>query len=305
MEFTLVGVLTLMGPVFFLFVFLEFMYFKKRDRVNEMYSLQDSLTSAELTVMYQVGEVIAGLILTRLYFLVYDIRLFTIPSTLGGFFLLFILQDLLYYWFHRSSHLVRVMWASHVAHHSSQYMNFTVAFRQSLTYNLSGMFLFWLPLPLLGFEPKAVLIMVGLSLSYQFFIHTEVVTKMGVLEWILNTPAHHRVHHNRDPKLMNSNYGGILILWDRMFGTFVEEAPEMVHDYGIPTLIPSTDPLIITFYEWFRMLRDVLRAGSLQERLDHFLGEPDWQYQAPAIPGLPQPRIISVAALGTTSPSVG
>jgi sterol desaturase/sphingolipid hydroxylase (fatty acid hydroxylase superfamily) len=148
---------------------------------------------------------------------------------------------------------VRWLWASHVAHHSSRLMNFSTAFRQSLTYPISGMWLFWLPLVLLGFEVQLVLAVVAINLAFQFFVHTQSGKHWGILGWVLNTPAWHRVHHACNPQYIDRNYAGVLVIWDRLFGTFVPE--EEVCRYGITDDFQSNNPITITFYEWRKILK--------------------------------------------------
>jgi len=167
------------------------------------------------------------------------------------------------------------MWASHVTHHSSERLNLSTAFRQSLTYPISGMWLFWLPLAWLGFEPKAIIAVVAINLAFQFFVHTEAVKKLGWLEYVFNTPSHHRVHHARNPKYIDRNYAGVLIIWDKLFGTFVEEDPAERCDYGIVRQIHSHNPIVLTFHEWIAMFRDAARAGSMTQRLTQLFGPPE------------------------------
>ncbi|WP_308447582.1 sterol desaturase family protein [Chitinimonas viridis] len=180
------------------------------------------------------------------------------------------LQDFLYYFFHRASHRVRWLWASHVAHHSSERLNLSTAFRQSLTYPISGMWLFWLPMAWLGYSPDLVILVVGLNLAYQFFVHTEAIGRLGWLEQVFNTPSNHRVHHARNPQYIDRNYAGVLVIWDRLFGSYVpeDEAPR----YGIVRQIQSHNPLRLTFHEWGDMFRDAWRTRDHR----HFWKPPEW-----------------------------
>lgn len=277
-RFALVSSLGIWGPLFLLALALEYFYFKRKGMHRQVFSFEDGRISIALTLMYQFGEVLFGFLLAPVYLFLFENRLFSIPINWWGLLLLFVAQDFCYYWFHRFSHELKLMWASHNTHHSSTFMNFTVAFRQSLTYNLSGMFVFWLPLPLIGFDPVAVLWMVGLSLSYQFFVHTEAIGKLGPLEFFLNTPSHHRVHHNRDPDRMNSNFGGILILWDRLFGTFVEETAIMVHEYGTPALVKSKHPWEITVLGWREIFQENKTRKGFFKKLSNFISRPEHHY---------------------------
>ncbi|MFO0635542.1 MAG: sterol desaturase family protein [Nannocystaceae bacterium] len=185
-------------------------------------------------------------------------RVLELPRTWWVFALLVVAHDLCYYAFHRTSHRVRVFWAAHVAHHSSAHYNFTTALRRSWTTPWTGM-PFWWPLPLLGFDPLWILAAHSLSLAYQFLLHTEFVGQLGPLEWILNTPSHHRVHHGCEPDHVDKNFGGIFIVWDRLLGTF---APERARPrYGLVHPLASHRPWVIAFHEWVALLRACARPG--------------------------------------------
>ena len=184
--------------------------------------------------------------------------------TLGNFVLLFLVDDFCFYVFHRFSHRVPFFWAMHEAHHSSKFFNITVAGREPWTALLS--FLFWIPVVAIGFDPSFVVIQHWLSLTYQQLIHTAVVGRMGFLESFLNTPSHHRVHHGTQAKYLNRNFGGTLIVWDKLFGTFQPE--EEKPDYGVQPPLESHSPLAISFNGFARLLgksrgRAKLDADSL------------------------------------------
>lgn len=189
---------------------------------------------------------------------------------------LFVLEDLCYYWFHRSHHEVRLLWAAHVNHHTSRYFNLSTALRQPWFTPITGP-IFWLPLALLGFSPPQILTAQAISLIYQFWIHTETVARLPrPLEWLLNTPSHHRVHHGKNVDYLDRNHGGVLIVWDRLFGTF---APEDEHDpvrYGITHDIETFNPLRIAVHEIAAMARDVRRSRSLTSALGYLLAAPGW-----------------------------
>jgi len=191
--------------------------------------------------------------------------------------LCFLAEDLAYYWFHRVSHERRWFWASHVVHHSSQRYNLSTALRQTWTGKLTLGFVFWLPLPLLGFPPEMVLFFTATSLLYQFWIHTEAIDRLPrPLELVLNTPSHHRVHHAVNPRYLDANYAGVLIVWDRLFGTFVEERRDERPRYGIVKNIGTYNPLRIAFHEWAAIARDVRAARSAREAWGYLFGPPGW-----------------------------
>ncbi len=268
--------LLIMGPVFLVFIIWEFRYLQQQGKAN-IYAWDDTLTNVGLALTHQFMDVIAWLGLIQIYYLVYEYRIFTIETTFWGVIALIIGQDFLYYWFHRASHRIRWLWAAHVVHHSSERFNLSTALRQSITYEFAGMWIFWLPLAWLGFEPNLVVFIVGVNLGYQFFVHTSTVGKLGWLETIFNTPMVHRVHHARNPEYIDRNYAGVLVIWDRMFGTYVEEKIDVPCDYGITKQIHSNNIITINFNEWSELLKDVMRPGSVSQRLKHLWSPPEWQ----------------------------
>lgn len=263
-----------MGPIFLAFIAWEAWYWRNK---RAAYSLRDTLSNAALAASHQVADGIAWAMVIGLFFWLYQFRLFEIPLTWWSLLLLFIGQDFLYYWFHRASHRIRWLWAAHVVHHSSERLNLSTAFRQSVMYPISGMWVFWLPLAMLGFHPKHVVLVVAINLSFQFFIHTEVVRRLGPLERVLNTPSHHRAHHARNPEYIDRNFGGVLIIWDKLFGTFTPEDDNNPPDYGIHRQIYTNNVLTMIFHEWRDMLHDALQPGPLWLRLKHLWAPPEWQ----------------------------
>ncbi|MFO0617271.1 MAG: sterol desaturase family protein [Polyangiaceae bacterium] len=182
--------------------------------------------------------------------------------------------DFMYYWHHRIEHEVRLFWANHVNHHSSQFFNFSTALRQPWTPVLG--IVLYPPLALLGVRPWMILVSGGINLIYQFWIHTEAVGKLPKpIEWVFNTPSHHRVHHGKNPQYLDKNYGGILILWDRLFRSFEEENERVV--YGLTKDINTYNPLRIAFHEYAAVARDVRRARTLGERFARVFRGPGWR----------------------------
>ena len=208
------------------------------------------------------------------FFAAYEHRIFDLGTGAAAWLLLFFAEDLCYYWFHRVHHEVRFFWAAHVNHHSSRHYNLSTALRQSWTTPLTGP-IFWVPLALLGFHPFMILTAQAVSLIYQFWIHTELIGRLGPLEWVLNTPSHHRVHHGSNVEYLDRNYGGILIVWDRLFGSFEPERAAV--DYGLTKNIRSFDPVPDRVP---RVARDVPRrlacalAGAT--RIGYLLRPPGW-----------------------------
>jgi sterol desaturase/sphingolipid hydroxylase (fatty acid hydroxylase superfamily) len=241
---------------------------------RSLYSWRDTLANASMWL----GHLSVNLVWAHVVFFVYTLAYNHAPLHLsvGGWHvgwalwwewpLLLVLEDFCFYAFHRASHEFRLLWASHVNHHSSERYNLSVAFRQTWTPFFA--LLFWLPLPLLGFDPLMVLTMQALSLFYQSTLHTQLVPALGPLGWVLNTPRHHSVHHGSNPQYCNKNMGGVLIVWDRLFGTFAQEDEPVVYGIG-EEHATGHNPLWIAFHEWVALARDVAKSGSLREALKH------------------------------------
>ncbi|MFM2663709.1 sterol desaturase family protein [Vibrio mediterranei] len=267
--------LIVLAPLFVIMMVLEYWLGQRGNRLpsSAQYSLKELACNFSLAGLHQLTDLVAGLFIAKLYLLVFGWKLFDIKMSLSMFLALMVLQDFFYYWFHRASHRIRWMWAAHVVHHSSENMNFSTAFRQSLMYPLAGMWLFWMPLVIIGFDPKWVVFVVLLNLGLQFFVHTQWIRRLGPLEWVINTPSHHRVHHGVNAQYIDKNYAGILIIWDRMFGTFEPEV-EAVR-YGISKPVNSFNPITVTFAEWKDMLNDLLRKDlTLRAKIKVILSPP-------------------------------
>lgn len=265
-------ILILLSPVFFLFIGYE--WYQSARRKLAIYQWRDSLANMILAAMHQAGDALSLLLLLPLFYWLHQYAWLDLPFTALNLLLLFVLQDFLYYWFHRASHRVRWLWASHVAHHSSRLMNFSTAFRQSLTYPLSGMWLFWVPLVLLGFDPKLVLAVVAINLGFQFFVHTRWGKHWGWLGYVLNTPAWHRVHHACNDVYIDKNFAGVLVIWDRVFGSFEPEHDAIPCRFGITEDFESVNPLTITFHEWRRMLTAARDASGVRAKIQVLFGPP-------------------------------
>ena len=246
-----------LAPLFLLSIALEIVYWWRKGVAK--YQWIDSVSNVCLALMHQASDFVFSLLFVKTaYVYTWEHGLKWFPHAWWSVLALFLLQDFLYYFFHRAHHRIRWMWCSHVVHHSSQRLNLSTALRQSVTYPLSFMWAFWLPLAWLGFGPDWVILMVGISLAFQFFVHTEIIGKLGPLEWVFNTPSHHRVHHGKNPEYIDRNYGGILIIWDRLFGTFAEE--QATPEYGIVRQVHGHNPFYLSFHEWIAMGRDVWRT---------------------------------------------
>ncbi len=242
------------------------------------YETRDTATS----LLMGAGNVVAGLALGFVAYgfftFLWQFRLFDLGTSLAVIALCFVLDDLRYYWVHRFGHRVRWVWASHVNHHSSQHYNLSTALRQTWTATFTLMMVLRAPLILLGFSPEMVLFVGGINLVYQFWIHTEAIDKMPRwFEAVMNTPSHHRVHHGRNPKYLDTNYAGVFIVWDKMFGSFQPE--EETPDYGLVQNLGTFNPLRVAFHEWIGMLKDIFAPGlSLRQRFAYALKPPGWSH---------------------------
>jgi sterol desaturase/sphingolipid hydroxylase (fatty acid hydroxylase superfamily) len=202
-------------------------------------------------------------------------RLFTVPmDSVPAWLGLYLLVEFAYYWHHRPTHRVRWFWATHSVHHSSNQMMLASAIRLGWTGRLGGAIAFFTPLVWIGFPPQAVFGLLAAGLFYQFWIHADWLPSLGPLEWVLNTPTHHRVHHASNPEYLDCNYGSSLIVFDRLFGTFVALRPDIEIRYGLTTPVLSNNPLRIAFNEWIAMGRAVLAARGAHERLRVLFGPP-------------------------------
>ena len=268
---------TLAVPFFVLAVVLEIIL-GRFGKAKAVYEPKDAATS----LLMGFGSTIAGLFTAGLIFTtslwVYQHRLFDIPMTaIWAWVLIFFLEDLTYYWFLRLAHERRFWWASHVNHHSSQHYNLTTALRQTWTGGVAGTWLLWLPLSFIGFPPAMVAIQKGFSLVYQFWIHTEVIKRMPRwFEAVFNTPSHHRVHHARNARYLDANYAGVLIIWDRLFGTFTPETDEEPPRYGLVRNLGGFNLFHVAFHEWIGIGKDLLKARSLREVTGYLFGPPGW-----------------------------
>ena len=195
-------------------------------------------------------------------------------STPGAFALLFVGQEFLYYWYHRAAHRVRWFWATHAVHHSPNELTLAAALRLGWTGKLSGSAIFFAPLVWLGFPPVAVLATLGANLLYQFWLHAPWMPRLGPLEWVLNTPTHHKVHHASNPEYLDCNYGGVLIVFDRLFGTFIDLRDDVLPRYGLTTPLVTHNPIRIALHGWFALARDLQAASGLRAKARVLFGPP-------------------------------
>jgi alkylglycerol monooxygenase len=281
-----VSVLHAAVPLFFGLMGLEWLAARRRGR--RVYDLRDSVMDLGCGILSQICGVYLAILSLGAYRLVArtaaerDLSLipawpeggpFASPEAALGWVTVFLLVDLGQYWMHRASHRVSLLWACHLVHHSSEELNYAVALRNS---SLHGLFLWVVPLPLaLAGVPWQVFgVSYGLNVAWQFWLHTRMVGRLGPLERVLNTPSHHRVHHGRDPEYVDRNFGGVLIVWDRLFGTFAEERQEPA--YGISPRMPGSDPVWANLWGFVAIAHGMRLARSWRDKLAAVLGAPRW-----------------------------
>lgn len=261
-------------PIFMVLIAIEALIAYKQHK--DLYVGKDFLASISMGI----GSAFIGAGMKTLAFIVYSFlyqfRLFDLGTQWWVWVLLFFADDFTFYWHHRLSHEVRVLWAAHINHHSSVKMNLGTALRQSWA-ELLYKYVWWMWLPLVGFAPIMIFIMQTISLVYQFFQHTELVRKLPKpIEFIFNTPSHHRVHHGSNIKYLDQNHAGVLIIWDRMFNTFQKEEEKVV--YGITTNIHTYNPFKIATHEFVALFHDVKNAPGLANKLKYIFYAPGWSH---------------------------
>ena len=259
-------------PMYFTLMAIELVYESITNRHS--YRLNDAVTNISTGALSQLTGTFMKIFKIGIYTIIYEqFAFYHIPATWGSFFVLFILYDLAYYWEHRLAHEVSLFWGGHVVHHQSEEYNLSVALRQTSTGFIWG-FPFFLPMAFMGFDPMQLVVVGGLNLLYQFWIHTEHINKMGWFEYAFNTPSHHRVHHGRDPKYIDKNYAGVFIIWDRMFGTFKEE--EERPNYGITKPLKSWNPVYANFAHYIDLWGHLKQARSVKDGLQILFRPPGW-----------------------------
>lgn len=247
--------------VFLSMILVEIFLSKRHGRAN--YSWQESLSSLAIAIGHHISLYLSFSISSSILYFAWEHRLTTIPmQQWWSIPLLFFGLEFCYYWYHRAAHKIRWLWATHAVHHTSQHYNLSAAYRLGWTNWLSGNILFFMPLSWLGFSPIAIVTGLMLNLTYQFWLHTELIPKLGIFEWIFNTPSHHRVHHACNSEYLDRNFGGVLIIFDRLFGTLAIEKSEHSITYGLTHALNSHNPINIALYEWWRLLKDLSTAKS-------------------------------------------
>jgi sterol desaturase/sphingolipid hydroxylase (fatty acid hydroxylase superfamily) len=265
--------LTLAVPFFILFVVLEAVSFAVfADDDLRGYDGRDTVTSVISGMVALLFNTVARGVALLGYAVLYELTPLRLdPSSPWTWVGVLLAVDLLWYGYHRTAHRVRLVWAAHQAHHNSEYFNFSTAARQK--WNPWFEMLFWVPLPLLGVPPWMIFTAFSFNLVFQFFVHTERIGRLPApIEFVFNTPSHHRVHHASDPEYLDRNYGGVLIVWDRLFGTYAEETHRP--RYGLTTPPPTQNVAGLQYHEFAAIWRDVRAATTWRERLAHVFAPP-------------------------------
>src|SRR5688572_3789074 len=258
-------------PIFALLIAAETWYARRRDPLA--YEAKDSWNNILIGFVSVGFGALFGIFIGAIYAFAYSLAPYKFPADAWWTWaILFFVDDFAYYWFHRFSHESRLFWNFHVVHHSSQFYNLSVAVRQSWFGGLVH-WLFYAPIMLLGFAPWMFAVMHGFNLIYQFWIHTRFITSLGPLEYVLNTPSHHRVHHGVNNPYLDKNYAGVLIIWDRLFGTFVDETEEP--RYGIIKPLQSFNPLWANVHGWVEMWQAVRERRTVAAKLRCIFGSPN------------------------------
>jgi sterol desaturase/sphingolipid hydroxylase (fatty acid hydroxylase superfamily) len=268
-------------PLFFVAILIEALL--SRQRHLDLYQLPDFLVSMAMLVISVVIDLLPKLLAFIAFVYLHELSPLkdVVEQQWWAWLLLFFLDDFIYYWFHRANHEVRFFWAGHVPHHSSVKLNLGTALRQGIG-ERTHKYLFWLPLPLLGFDALMIVTVISLNLFYQFWVHTELVRKLPAwIEWLFNTPSHHRVHHGSNVRYLDCNHGGVLIIWDRLFGTFAEEQDSEPVRYGLTQNLETYNPAKVAFGEYANLFADVIRAKRLTDKIRYLVLAPGWSHDGP------------------------
>lgn len=271
-------------PLYLIIIGVELLLSNYRPR--KLYNWKDTAANVYLMLANSLIELLIRGFYVGLLLYIYQHRFFQFSHPVVYWVMLFILEDFVYYWLHRFDHEVRFFWAVHVTHHSSEHMNFTVGFRSSVFQPLYRFFYF-IPLAWVGFQPLDILFVFSATQIWGIFVHTELIHKMGWLEYILVTPSHHRVHHASNVKYLDKNMGMFLIVWDKLFGTFQPELPEAVYQpikYGLTKPLEKESPSTIIFHEWDSIRKDISRDDlDWKEKFNYIFGPPGWSHDGSSL----------------------
>ena len=264
-------------PGFLLLIAAEILYMRKEHH-HSTEKKNEILASIGIGLGATIVSFFTNGLIVFIYSIIYQYHIFNLSVSYWWVWIIcFLGDDLSWYWFHRLSHQIRFLWASHAVHHSPETFCLSGGMRVPWTSNFTGNFLFWAWMPLIGIEPGMVMLMKSIEVIYQFWLHTEAINKMPKwFETVFNTPSHHRVHHGSNIEYLDKNHGGYLIIWDKIFGTYQEEI--FKPKYGLTEDIKSFNPVVIAFHEWKNILRDLKRSKKIKDRLSYFFKAPGWSH---------------------------
>jgi sterol desaturase/sphingolipid hydroxylase (fatty acid hydroxylase superfamily) len=266
-------------PIYVIIIGLEIALTHLQHR--KTYTLKDTAANVYLMLLNGGLDLVFRIFTLTVFQYFFSRSIFEWNNPIFYWLSLLVIEDMLYYWLHRFDHEIRFFWATHVTHHSSQKMNFTVGFRSSVFQPLYR-FIYFIPLAWMGFKPTDILFVYSATQIWGIFVHTELIKKMGWLEYILVTPSHHRVHHASNPKYLDKNMGMFLIVWDKLFGTFQPELPIDEYQpikYGLTKNIEKPNAVNIVFHEWNQIFKDVLQKNiTFRDRLNYLFGPPGWSH---------------------------
>ncbi|HET9746692.1 MAG TPA: sterol desaturase family protein [Chitinophagaceae bacterium] len=256
-------------PLFLFFIIFEMV----ADAIThkKVYKFEDTITNISLGVGQQIIEALIKTIFSFLFISVYKYSLFKIPDTIWTFLAVVLICDFIFYWFHRFSHTVNVLWAVHIVHHQSSEFNLSVSLRQPWLHKFA-MFAFYIVIPFLGVSPAIMVLAFATQTFYQFWLHTRFIGKLGIFEHVLVTPSHHRVHHGANAIYINKNYGNTLIIWDKLFGTFQAEKEAVV--FGVTQPFTSTNPIWANIYYWKELIVNTRSKKGFLNKLKTFFQKP-------------------------------
>lgn len=273
MDFKELTVILISTPLYVIFIGAEILissYFN-----HKKYSIKGTFENFYLMLLNMGLDVLLRTFTLFILGFFFANKIFQFENVFVYWAVLLVLEDFMFYWLHYFDHYVRLFWAVHVTHHSSQEFNLTVGFRSSVFQPLYR-FMYFIPIAWLGFEPMDIMLMYSITQIYGILIHTQYVGKLGWLDYVLATPSNHRVHHGSNVKYLDKNMGMIFIIWDRLFGTFQKEEEEVV--YGLTTNIPDHKPSTVVLHEWKSIWEDVKNAPTLSAKLGYIFGPPGWSH---------------------------
>jgi sterol desaturase/sphingolipid hydroxylase (fatty acid hydroxylase superfamily) len=266
-------------PFYIIIIGLELLLSHLQHR--KLYSWKDTASNIYLMLLNAGIDLCFRIFYVAVFLYLYNHKIVSWQTGISYWVLLILGEDFLYYWLHRFDHEIRFFWAVHVTHHSSDLMNFTVGFRSSVFQPLYR-FIYFMPLAWFGFRPLDIVFIYSATQIWGIFVHTELIRKMGWLEYILVTPSHHRVHHASNPRYLDKNLGMFLIIWDQLFGTFQAELPDEDYQekkYGLTKEITKKSPVNLVFHEWREIWKDLRRKDlSWKSKWYYLLGPPGWSH---------------------------